>query len=91
MVSGKLSEGFARRFYLEMLIRLGVVSAVDDSGKPVFYVQGPMVLEDGKKFFFAARKGEYDNLTAKIRCSVAFADVPSSMGPRLMRPACCGQ
>ena len=53
---------------------------MDDSGKPVFYVQGPMVLEDGKKFFSLRRKGEYDNLTAKIRCSVAFADVPEFHG-----------
>ena len=77
---GKLAEGFEQRCSLDMVIRLGVATAVDNSEKPVFYVQGPMVLEDGKKFFSLLRKGEYENLTAKIRCSVAFADVPMFNG-----------
>lgn len=63
------------------MVQLGTAEArADNESGVLFYVNGSVELKDDEVFFTYSHDGRYQNINAKLRCSVAFAQAPETIG-----------
>ncbi len=63
------------------MVQLGTAEArADNQSGVLFYVNGSIELKDDEVFFTYTHDGRYENIRAKLRCSIAFAQAPELGG-----------